>query len=86
MIAEIHKGPSGRGNKTLGESQDNNASVPNLLANTKGDSKGRNKERPKNYMTEVSQSLPGLGKPSSERINGFLRKSLVKVDLRSKPY
>jgi hypothetical protein len=86
MIAEIHKGPSGRSNKRLGESLDNNASVPNLLANTKCDSKGRSKERPKNYMTEVSQSLPGLGKPSSERINGFLKKSLVKVDLGSKPY
>jgi hypothetical protein len=79
MISEVHK-------RRLGESLDTIASVPNFLQTTKRDSKGRSKERPKNYMTEVSQSLPGLGKPSSERLNGFLKNSLVKVDLGSKPY
>ena len=36
-------------------------------------------------MTEVSKSLPGLKKRSSERLNVYLQKSLVKVDLSRKP-
>jgi hypothetical protein len=47
MISEVHK-------RRLGESLDTIASVPNFLQTTKRDSKGRSKERPKNYMTEVS--------------------------------